>query len=105
LATVGLKDLATGREWAEGERHGAECDWSNSELIRGGRQAEMVKLTAREHDDEGFTSRLLEVAAEIAYPEAGVTVRYAIWAYPEAGGLRTQLFHGRSPLLQRSGAR
>jgi hypothetical protein len=101
LATVGLRDLSSGREWADGKGSGGngvdsdgdrDCDWSNSEVIPAGATAEIVSLTALEDDDEGFTSKHLKVAAEIAYPQAGVSVRYEIWAYPGAAGLRTQLW-------------
>jgi hypothetical protein len=92
FATVELRDLSSRREWTDVNRQVANCDWSNPEVIPTGAQAEVVALTACEDDDEGFTSKHLEVAAEIAYPQAGVSVRYVIWAYPGATGLRTQLW-------------
>lgn len=42
-------------------------------------------------DDDGFASRHLRVVAEFAYPQAGCRVRWSLWVWPEAPGLRTAL--------------
>ncbi|MEX2606101.1 MAG: hypothetical protein WD708_02050 [Kiritimatiellia bacterium] len=91
LVTVGLKDQGTGREWCEADT-AEHCDWTNPDVRGLEGNAELLSLTARESDDEGFTTRHLEVVAEIGHPEAGLVVRYIIWAYPGAPGLRTQLW-------------
>ena len=53
--------------------------------------AELVSVTARESDDEGFTSRHLEIVSTILYPTSGMAIQHVVWAYPDAPGLRTQL--------------
>lgn len=85
--TSSLKDLASGKNWPLVES-ARETDW---ELpgIKG--QADLVSVTARESDDEGFTSTHLEVTSTIHYPEDGLMLQYVIWAYSDAAGLRTQL--------------
>ena len=42
--------------------------------------------------EEGLTSRHIEVSAITSYPELFMCVKYVIWIYPGAGGLRTQLY-------------
>ncbi len=89
LATVGLKDQARGCEWAD-PALAVGCDWSCPSMIGPDTPARLISLTARSGDDEGFTSRHLEVTAEISYPD--LILRYVIWAYPGAPGLRSQIW-------------
>ncbi len=91
LMTVGLRDLARGREWCSAVPALA-CDWAYPGLIEDSSSARMVSLTAAEGNDEGFTSQHLGVTAEIEYPAQGLTLRYVIWTYPDAPGIRTQLW-------------
>ncbi|MCL2479923.1 MAG: alpha-galactosidase, partial [Treponema sp.] len=42
--------------------------------------------------DDGLTSKHLEAAAIISYPVLFICVKYVIWVYPGAHGLRTQLY-------------
>ncbi|MDF7824759.1 alpha-galactosidase [Pontiellaceae bacterium B12227] len=94
LSTTGLRDLRLGHEWVE--QPGPEkADWAFAQLTEG--DAELISLTAKESDDEGFTSRHLEVTAEIHYPKTGTTLKYVIWAYPNAPGLRTQIWLKGNP--------
>lgn len=68
-----------------------KADWSllpNMNMHK----AELLSVTAVSDDDEGFTEEHIEVVAEIAYPLAKMSVKYKIWCFPEAAGLRTQLF-------------
>lgn len=53
--------------------------------------AELVDLRIDQDDDEGFTARHLRVVAEFAYAKAGCRVRWSVWAWPDAPGLRTAL--------------
>ncbi|MCX7016348.1 MAG: hypothetical protein NTW86_27965, partial [Candidatus Sumerlaeota bacterium] len=89
LVTVGLRNDATGKEWAAAPRFAA--DWDLGGL--GGEEAEarLIDLSAAPSADEGFTSEHVEVVAEIEYPAAHVRAQHVIWAYPGAPGLRTQL--------------
>ena len=67
-------------------------DWSYAGWLDDADTAEVRALSARRSDDDGFTSPHLAVTAEFHYPRAHATVRYEIWAYPGAAGLRTQLW-------------
>ena len=72
------------------EPHGGS-DWNLKGILNNTARGELVSLTAKKNNDEGFTSDFLEVIAEFEYPLEGVGVKYVIWAYPKATGLRTQL--------------
>jgi len=87
--TVGIEDLESGREWCTKEARYA-CDWLLPGLINDTTQVKLVSLTAKISDDEHFTSKHIEVVAEIHY-ETQVAVQYVIWVYPGAPGIRTQL--------------
>jgi hypothetical protein len=89
LVTSGLRDLRSGNEWID-QTGDPRADWDFPGLTEG--DAKLISLTARESDDEGFTSRHLEVVAEIEYSQTGVALKYVIWAYPDAPGLRTQIW-------------
>ncbi len=84
-----LRDLVTGAEW-QGEPP-AQADWCLPGWRDGNPAAELVSLTACEGTDEGFTSPHLAVLAETVYAEAKLRLRFTVWAYPGAPGLRTQL--------------
>lgn len=91
FVTTGMKDLQSGKEWVNVRpAHGS--DWNYPGLLPEDARAELLSLSARENDDEGFTSRHLEVVAEIHYPERGLTLKQTIWVYPGASGLRQQLW-------------
>lgn len=91
LVTTGLKHLQSGKIWATApSAYGT--DWSHPGLLPDDARAEVLSLSARQNDDEGFTSRHLEVVAEIHYPDQRLTVKQTIWAYPGADGLRQQLW-------------
>ena len=85
LTTVALQD-GTGRNYAA-PRTDTDRDWD----LGGLGAAKLISLTARTDDDEGFTGKHLRVAAELEYPQDKLRLRYVIWAYPGAPGLRTQL--------------
>ncbi len=66
------------------------CDWElpdGRELPR----AELPTLTLDRGTDEGFTSEHLCLTADMAYPAAGLVLRWVVWVYPGAPGIRTQL--------------
>ena len=87
FSTSEISDAETGRVWPNRD---GDCDW---QLPDGNEpsEAELHALTATVQDDEGFTSKHVCVTADIVYPAAGITLRFTVWAYPNAGGLRTQL--------------
>ncbi|MCG8450404.1 MAG: hypothetical protein MI725_12615, partial [Pirellulales bacterium] len=69
---------------------GKEADWNIPGISTG--PAELVALTARENDDEGFTNKHIEIIAEFHYELTKTNLQYRIWAYPEAPGLRVQVW-------------
>jgi len=66
------------------------CDWQLPDASEPP-PAVLRELSARVQDDEGFTSEHIAVTAVIEYPRAGLTIRWTIWVYPHAPGLRTHL--------------
>ncbi|WP_198174719.1 discoidin domain-containing protein [Spirosoma arboris] len=89
LATHSLRQEHTQKEWCSPTSNQA-ADWTlpNQDILPTGK---LVRITARESDDEGFTTKHLDVVAEVNYPSTGITLRYIVWAYPGLDGLRTQL--------------
>ena len=85
LSTISLKQLDTGKEWVATQSPQI-ADWDLGDLGLG----TLISLKAFEHDDDRFTSRHLAVEAEIHY--RNLHLKYVIWAYPNASGLRTQLW-------------
>ena len=86
LATTRLQ-FGDSKQWAETSPSDTNCDWSLGDLGDG----QLVSLSAQQENDEGFTDDHLQVVAELEYPASHIAVRYVVWAYPNATGLRTQL--------------
>jgi len=89
LATRSLAQTTRRTDWCRSTAQQL-ADWSLpgvATLPKG----TLTGVTARESNDEGFTSRHLEVVAEVHYPTLDLTLRYVIWAFPGMAGLRTQL--------------
>jgi len=101
FVTCAVKDLVSDREWADA-KPAVTSDW---QLPGTSGDAHLIALSARPDDDEGFTTRHLVVTAEILYPASGVTVKYTVWAYPDAPGLRTQLWIKGAPAKRDKGDR
>ncbi len=97
LVTTGLKDINTGRQWAASESS-HHADWNFGDLGKG----TLVSLKVDIDDDEQFTTRHLAVEAEIHYPK--LHLKYVIWAYPNAPGIRTQLWLRESEDAEWSGS-
>jgi hypothetical protein len=87
LVTTSLRSSRTGREWTIPPVR--SCDWSLERFGLAGTKATLIRLTARPVRYDPYTSDRLEVTAEFDY--SGLTLRYTVWAYPSAPGLRTQL--------------
>jgi len=88
LVTTGFKNIATGTEWVSND-FSKMADWSLG--LPGMDKANLLSLEAVESDDTKFTSKHIAIEATIDYPDANIELRYVIWAYPNAPGLRTQL--------------
>lgn len=73
------------------------ADWNYPGWIDANAKATLTSLTATISDDNQFTSRHINVNAEFDYPELNTQIRYQIWVYPDAQGLRTQLWAKGKP--------
>jgi hypothetical protein len=56
----------------------------------------LINISADISDDEGFTNRHIRVRADFQYAGIGIDIRYEIWVFPGAKGIRTQLFVRRN---------
>jgi hypothetical protein len=90
LVTTGLHDLRIDKDWGNSACIHPSADWSFPSLTEG--NANLRSLSAAPSTDDGFTTEHLQVVAEIEYPNTGITLKFVIWAYPDAPGLRTQLW-------------
>ncbi|MCF6360344.1 MAG: alpha-galactosidase [Cyclobacteriaceae bacterium] len=86
LVTVSLKTFPQKKERINVNKS-SNCDWAISNETSGN----LVSLNARISDDEKFTDTHISVEAEFEYPENSLRLKYTIWVYPGANGLRTQL--------------
>ena len=85
LATTVFRDRSSSREWVK--TNAGLSDWEIDKNVPGN----LVSLDARISDDEKFTDKHILIEAEFEYPGKQMAVKYNIWAYPDAQGLRTQL--------------
>ncbi|SDD05342.1 alpha-galactosidase [Niabella drilacis] len=88
--TVGLRSLSSGREYAKPVA-AAKCDWNLPGAITDSSKGELLDIAVSESDDEGFSSRHLQVISTIKYPDGKLMLQHIIWVYPNATGIRTQL--------------
>jgi hypothetical protein len=87
FVTMSFADVTSGRAW---EAEPAGCDWQMLEADDAP-PADLRSLRAIVQDDEGFTSEHVCVTGEVAYPDANIVVKWQVWAYPGAPGIRTHL--------------
>ncbi len=91
LVTESITNLTSGKSWENSESM-QHCDWAYTGLVDEKTAGELVRLTAKRNNDEGFTSEHIEVIAEFYYPATESFIQYKIWVYPDAPGIRTQAF-------------
>ncbi len=92
--TTAVRHLPGRSEWvldSDGD-DSAGADWVLPVCEEQNPTAEIVDVICRRSNDEGFTSEHLAFEAEIAYPSVHLAIRFTVWAYPQAPGLRTQFF-------------
>ena len=89
LVTVGLRDLASGREFAVSESRA--CDWDMPGVLNDSSKAILIGSSAAIRDDDGFTNKHLEVITTLRYEKANLEIQHVVWAFPGAPGVRTQL--------------
>ena len=90
LVTIGIKNSITGKQWAN--KSNKICDWNYTGIVSDNSTCKLIKLTAKKSNDDGFTSDYLDIMAEFEYPSNHTFIKYNIWAYPNAPGLRTQVW-------------
>jgi hypothetical protein len=90
FSTCKVLESRSGRQWTRRENNSSRSDW---QLPDGSEPeaAERPNLSAQIQNDDGFTSEHICVNAEITYPAQELTVKFTIWVYPNAWGIRTQL--------------
>ncbi|MFI3303485.1 MAG: hypothetical protein SNF68_03190 [Rikenellaceae bacterium] len=87
LSTHSISNLDSGKEWRSNSKI---CDWEVAGLTNN--DAQLISITATKSNDDNFTSDHIDVVAEFLYPNSATTVKYHIWVYPDAPGVRTQLY-------------
>ena len=74
-----------------------KSDWNLPGILPAKAQGKLVELTTNTAYDQGFTSDYLEVTAEFEYALEGLGLKYVVWAFPNATGLRTQILIKKLP--------
>lgn len=87
--TTAVRDLDGGREYSAPV--GFACDWNLPGKLEDKTVGELVDCRITQSDDDGFSSKYLEVVSTVNYPAAALVVQHVIWVYPGATGIRTQL--------------
>jgi hypothetical protein len=87
MVTTSYIDLASKKDFIVPDSE-LKSDW-NFPALTG--EAVPENITARISEDDGFTGSHIEVAADFVYPDDNLNLRYVIWVYPDAPGIRTQL--------------
>jgi hypothetical protein len=88
LITTEYTDLNSGENFILPEQE-LQADWEFPS-VKG--NAKLQNIRAEISDDEGFTSKHIEVAVHFSYPDDNLDLKYTLWVYPDAPGIRTQLF-------------
>jgi hypothetical protein len=88
--TTQLENNQTGKVWGNSGSSTFLADWQ-MQGQREPQQAELVDLQVRKSTDEGFAAEMLEVVAELNYPEEKLALRWRAWIWPDANGIRTQI--------------
>lgn len=91
LSTIDYKQISQNWHWTS-PNVSQKCDWSFGELLSASSKAQLTSLDIQVSNDEGFTGDHLAIVVEFEYPQAKLGAKYIVWAYPDAPGLRTQLF-------------
>ncbi len=87
FVTTSVSNLHGKFQWNDAKPD-ADADWSFPSLTGSGK---LISIHAQSGNDHGFTSKHLTVAAVIDYPQNNIGLRYVIWVFPHASGLRTQV--------------
>ena len=90
LVTSSLINKSTHKEWCN-VKSNSSSDWQLPSLIALP-EAKILKLEAKESDDEQFSASHLQVDVEMDYPSIKTSVKYEVWIFPATSGVMTQLF-------------
>ena len=88
-STNSIRDVAHEVEYGQSTGHG--CDWSLPGKLDDQSAAVLADCVITESDDDGFSSKHLEILSTVNYPHAGLSVQHVVWVYPGVSGVRTQL--------------
>ncbi len=77
--------------WTLDHDDSRDADWLLPVVEGCNPAAELISVETVISDDEGFTSKHVRFTAELHYAEARLAVRFEVWAYPQAPGIRVQL--------------
>lgn len=92
LSTCSLKQESDGAEWIDRPNDdNAECDWSIFHLVEVDTPAVLSAARAIIVPREGSIGERLQVEMVFQYPSTDLEVRYVIWVFSGAEGIRTQL--------------
>lgn len=80
-----------GFTWVDAEPESTACDWYVFQLLTPDTGAELVDVSIEAVEEPPLTGRHIEAVVEMSYPDAETSIRYAVRAYPDATGVRTQL--------------
>lgn len=80
-----------GREWRLSGRDPRDADWLLPVCEGINPEGRIESVRAEVDDDDGFTSKHVAFTAEMTYPEAKLALRFGVWAFPGAPGLRIGL--------------
>ncbi|WDE97570.1 hypothetical protein PQO03_17220 [Lentisphaera profundi] len=87
LVTTSLKDLKNDKQWLD-LNNKKTSDW-NYRGYMPANSGKLLSLKAEVSNDGGFAEPHMELTAEVEY--AKISVKYIVWAFPGAKGLRTQV--------------
>jgi hypothetical protein len=90
LVTLYLKDKTNRMIYANSQKF-VKCDWNLQKMDTGLTRGKIISLTTKVSDDDGFSSKHLEVITQMQYESLKLEVQYVIWVYPGVPGIRTQL--------------
>ena len=104
LSTVSFTHEGKGAsEWVD-DGNDPRCDWYLAGLVEDGTMAKIISAHCEVIKEDPCSADRLSVEMLFQYPESYLEVRYVVWVYPSAPGIRTHLSM-RAPAVSESGLR